>query len=38
MRALLLLLLAGCNEIYGLEPVKIVDAQVFDGPTMCSPI
>jgi hypothetical protein len=38
MRALLLLALAGCNEYYGLDAVKIVDAQVFDGPTMCSPL
>jgi hypothetical protein len=37
MRALLVLALAGCNAFYGLDPVKIVDAQVFDAATSCPP-
>ena len=38
MRALLLLALAGCNDIYGLHPVKTVDAQFFDAATSCPAI
>jgi hypothetical protein len=34
-RAVLLLALAGCNEVYGLAPTTVVDAQFFDAPTMC---